>query len=1128
MSSAQLRTTLAARQARADLAGCDQDRALMVVEQSLDDVDTIHQAIPKITILIGSAHLLWPYHRYHARALFSKAYEAAAQHFHEKGYEFLGGERAEIIQRPDQRFIVIQAIARRDPAWARRLAELAAEESKRDAENGTTPVAYGDTIADRLVGLAMSLLPVDRSLAITFVRKSFAYPASYNLPVFLYKLAESDQSVADQLYVEGLSQYQNKQITDLSYMAVYAFALKYALGPVARSPYYTVPQSFLSSPVLQQMFLKVLFRRVETAIGAQELSSANPYSTPSHLLPDAAQIYIALGKLEALLTQYQPTYLTQIATARTALGASLSSDLRSRADYLLRQCVEFEEDDSVFDRFAERAEREADSGRQDAFIALAVLNAPETTGSDQLFQLAERINDLQVRHQLANWLYFKYARKAIKKGLLDDAASFAEKIDQLPYRAYISFEIAATAIKQLDTLRAQEALDRTIAILSKTQNTSEKARALLGITHLIARLDDLQAFEVMAQAVETINKTKDADLTNTTLTYHIEGPKFTHDIRYEAPYTLESVFRELARSDFERSLFLANSLEDKFLRALSTIAVCAPCLETRQNRDAQQPQQEPPIRLKTDLVAIDAVVTDKKNRPVSDLKQDDFLVFENGKPQDISFFSVVKSMATRNPAGAATAVLPAQPPRPDSLEPEPGRFIFLILDRYHINPDSLPRLKQCLVRFLTEDISPQDRLAIVSTSGRQAVFPQPAKNAKLLIKVINSFLASGSAYKAEEASDEALQRAQRDMGIPPSQTPKLAEQTRVLHVLKSIERIAESVREIPGRKIAIFVSEKLPFHLSDKYLAPDTYNSNKSEPFENFSHELERIISSSRLGSLAFYTLDPRGLATTIPAGSAADDNPSLLGALGGSSRTAEASNPSAARADLDKLEHSRQGMRELATATGGFTIFDHNNLNIGLRRVLADNESYYQLAYYPSNQVHDGGFRRLTILVKRSGLIVRARAGYIATDDKSVGSKTVQKQERINQALAAPVLLRDVRLSIQTRPGKDPQTGEPLAQLTIQIDPKSLRLRAEGDKRSASLEVIVFAYSLSGKLVNGLSKTLNLVLTPETYTKVLSAGLNMTSTVGVKKHGIYNIRVVVLNLETGEIGTTSDWLEAQ
>ncbi|MEW6208717.1 MAG: VWA domain-containing protein [Acidobacteriota bacterium] len=558
-----------------------------------------------------------------------------------------------------------------------------------------------------------------------------------------------------------------------------------------------------------------------------------------------------------------------------------------------------------------------------------------------------------------------------------------------------------------------------------------------------------------------------------------------------------------------------------FLMSQVLVISCGFCFLSVQRNRAQNPSQDKPIKLKAELVEIDVVVTDKKGRPVTDLRKEDFIIIENKQSQDIAFFSLIRPITPVSNAPEEKPQTAGQPANTDSPVVESGRFVFLILDRFHIGSRNTRRLKDSLLRFVIESVSPLDRLALVSTSGRVAIFQEGPKDAGIVKRVIESFVGVGTSYKAEEAADEAFEKAQESLGIPVSQTPKDIQAQRIRSILNSLAGIAESVSKHPGRKIAIFVSEKLPVRLSEKYLSPAYDRSNN--PFENFSLELRKIIAASRRGGLTFYVLDPRALETTIPSGSAADANPDLLGALGGSgsSRT----DPP----DLDKLEHSRQGMRELAAATGGFTIFTHNDLHTGLRKVMADNEAYYYLGYYPSNTSQDGKFRRIEVRIRnRSDLVVRARKGYIASNESNAKPASSNKEDRVKQALASPVPIRQIKVNLLAKAELDQQTNAPLARFVVHIDASTVEFKQQDDTRAASLEVIVFAYDLNGKLINGFSKTLNMNLKPEMYVKALSEGMNLGEAINLKKAGVYNIRVVVIDQATDRVGTASDWVEVK
>jgi VWFA-related protein len=551
-------------------------------------------------------------------------------------------------------------------------------------------------------------------------------------------------------------------------------------------------------------------------------------------------------------------------------------------------------------------------------------------------------------------------------------------------------------------------------------------------------------------------------------------------------------------------------------------------------RDCQAQQQEEVLRLKTELVEIDLVVTDKQNHLVTDLKKEDFVVLEDGKPQQISFFSLVRPNASTLVDRKTASRFPAQPYQTDDLYPEPGRFIFIILDQPHISRDNYHRLREALLRFITEDLSPQDQVAVISKRGGMAVFQQASRSKQVMALAINAFLGGKLDYSGGIASASTppdlsafgssigLISLAGSLDLPTPSGESLHDEYQLREGLRSLTSIAKNASQLPGRKIAVFVSEKLPLWLSPKSLSEKGANSLIA--FENFSAELQQVIGLSRRGGLVFYTLDPRGLTSPIKTAAEWEGK----SALGNMTRREDSIDEL-----YDKMEkelQSRAGLRELAAATGGFPIFNHNDLRIGLQQVLADNEAYYLLGYYPTNTAQDGKFRRIKVTIKgRPDLIVRTRLGYIVPSEKDKKQKAQSKQERIKQALASLVPIRNVKVAIlRTAVSRDLRTGACLVRMVIHVDANSWPFKEAGDKHLASFEAIGFAYDLNGNLVDGFSKTFNLKLNPETYSLVLREGMNLHGQINLKKAGLYSIRVVVINRDTDQIGTASEWVQVQ
>src|ERR1041385_4956398 len=113
---------------------CTRDNALEIIRQQIDAAKSFNDTVQRIAVMIRAADLLWPYQQVKARATFDEAFNLATQDFKEKGDEPRKVGRALLAETPDQRYVVIRAIARRDPAWARNLTDEMLKKERQEAE----------------------------------------------------------------------------------------------------------------------------------------------------------------------------------------------------------------------------------------------------------------------------------------------------------------------------------------------------------------------------------------------------------------------------------------------------------------------------------------------------------------------------------------------------------------------------------------------------------------------------------------------------------------------------------------------------------------------------------------------------------------------------------------------------------------------------------------------------------------------------------------------------------------------------------------------------------------------------------------------------------------------------------
>jgi hypothetical protein len=575
---------------------CDQQRALALVQQQAAEAKSFERPVGQITVMTRAAELLWPYNQDAARAIFADAFQLATTHFLAKGDEAKHEGRAAMIILPDQRVVVMRAIAKRDAEWARKLALEAAEDTRRAAETKTetkTPQVLGiQSPGYKLLELASSLMTINQPVALELIRKSFAYPANVTQARLFYELAPANRMLADTLAREAITTYAQTGTTeDLSFVSVYAFGLPRTVSPLTMMMNYTVPQGFEPNAALQELALKAYIARAETILKNPEQYGENS----NKFWPETMQMLVALTTLETLAAQRFPAYAERISALKSSMHTASNEKEQQRATDFLQGQRDHEKENK-FDALIEEIEREATPEKREHLIANAAQAAETITQLEQVESLAQKIGESSARQQLSNWLNFKRAQLLVKEGQLDEAKRVADRVDELDSRAILYFEIAREAIKKLeDKRRAHELLDEVATAAGKAPNTPVKARTLLGITHLYAAFDALRAAEVMADAVKTINTLDEPDFSLGFILRRIEGKNFSVYSGYNVPgFNLENSFHELGPRDFDGALALARNLTDRAQRATAILGLSAQCLEQTQKPNAPLKRDAPP------------------------------------------------------------------------------------------------------------------------------------------------------------------------------------------------------------------------------------------------------------------------------------------------------------------------------------------------------------------------------------------------------------------------------------------------------------------------------------------------------------------------------------------------------
>ena len=452
---------------------------------------------------------------------------------------------------------------------------------------------------------------------------------------------------------------------------------------------------------------------------------------------------------------------------------------------------------------------------------------------------------------------------------------------------------------------------------------------------------------------------------------------------------------------------------------------------------AQAPGQAAPTVLPAtgvEVVRLEVMVSEKRGRPHAGLRREDFAVFEDGQPQAIVQFQAFARPATGAPPSPSAA--PAAPAAPaanaDESEGEdeqlPARYVVLAIDDVHMEFESLTRVRKALERFLWEDLRPEDQVALVTTSGASALSQEFTSDRAELRQTLSRLSAQGrradwnsvprlSEYQAEQiengdplALEAAVQEVLHEGIIQGAETA--ADMSRrkarvVLNEAMANSRLTLEALEGLCRGLGGITGRKALFLVSDGFLPGLSARSGTG-------FDLRRIADAGTRAGVVVYSLDTRGLVAAPPGLSPSSPARVITTTFGNVEAMRQRS-----------LEATREAMHALAADTGGFLAENSNNLRAGLRELLKDTETYYVLAYEPTNTKRDGAFRRIEVRVPGvSGLKIRTRSGYFAPDDRRAEApRAAPRRAHGGPSNASP---RCARRSSRSRRSPASRSGSP------------------------------------------------------------------------------------------------------
>jgi VWFA-related protein len=255
-------------------------------------------------------------------------------------------------------------------------------------------------------------------------------------------------------------------------------------------------------------------------------------------------------------------------------------------------------------------------------------------------------------------------------------------------------------------------------------------------------------------------------------------------------------------------------MKASFFAGLILGVACLPISMFAQQAGAPEQVQASPANAPSDRLTLDVMVSDKSGKAIQGLHEQDFVVFDNKKPQKILSFQAIGG----------------------SVQAEPPVQIVLVADEVNTSYTNVTFVRDEIKKFLKQNggqLAHPVTMAFFSDSGTQ-ILNEPSRDGNALI----------ASFDQHEAALRTIRRSEGFYGA----------EERFQLSLRMLNGLTEREAQLPGRKLVIWISPGWPL-LS----GPNVQLTNK-----NLQGIFNSIVSTStgmRNARMTLYAIDPLGTA---------------------------------------------------------------------------------------------------------------------------------------------------------------------------------------------------------------------------------------------------------------------------
>jgi VWFA-related protein len=533
------------------------------------------------------------------------------------------------------------------------------------------------------------------------------------------------------------------------------------------------------------------------------------------------------------------------------------------------------------------------------------------------------------------------------------------------------------------------------------------------------------------------------------------------------------------------------------------------CLVLRGDAQQPQPQTQTPqatFRTTTRLIVQSVFVKDKDGRPIEGLTARDFVITEDGQPQDIAFVEYQRLETeslpvqaadpqapvplTAKPATTAATVAPtvetgiSSPPSGD-IRYQDKRLIVFYFDGSAMPPADSIRAYTNALKFIDTQMTRSDLVAIMAFQNGAVSVKNDFTDDKEKLREVIGILIYGDDQNNDGIPDhpEGTAFGQNDAEFNIFNTDRQ---------LAALQTAVNMLKGLPEQKTLLYFASGMRLNGADNQA------------------QLRATVNAAIRANVTLNPIDARGLVAMPPLGDATQRSPGGLAMFTGG----------AANQMMNNFQRSQDTLYALAKDTGGKAMFDYNDLSLGIVQATQSVTSYYIIGYYSTHLATDGKYRRVKVSLNNpqyASADLTFRQGYYG--DKAFGNfSAADKERQLEDALMLENPVTEITIAMEVN-FFQLNSAEYFVPVAVKIPGSELALAKRRGALRTLIDFIGEVKDDNGYTIQNMRDKLDIPLSTETAEKLATSPIQYETGFTLLP-GKYVIKLLARDNETGRIGT--------